>query len=1384
MTPTLRLPLLARLAAVVGGSARPAPPVRAGIGLRPQSPLGLSPSRVRGTAGPPVERRRSRTDGRSGRGSVPAVLSLFALLVLAASAAPVAAQDYEPSEERIDLFDRRQTDLDANVVRTTVFNFGMTGRTSADPSEIPYEWPRNSNRHYIALTGLFAGAEVVGESGEREYIVDVPLRANDSGNDIWSWAAIGGYVNPASEDLGIARSDVPESWPPFWPDKLDAPDDPGWPGSWSGLFGKDVFNADLEVYYKMGDDQYARPTNTYYPDETDRDRRGLGLIAETRVLAWSQVLIDDVVFILHQVTNDSSRDLDKVGVTLWLADLVGGDGDTSDDQPFFDLLLDTAFLADADGRSADPAFEGVEVGAAIAFFLETPGNAVDRIDNDGDGTTAPSASAINERGKTTGEPGGPTITLDLIAGEGDQSGTAGQRLRFDGIDNNRNGLVDEDSSRAQFGTQVGVGFADHIDNDGDGEPGSPVVTQAMIDVAASDRYGRWPANPAADEPVWLIAVGKPYGTGDTPDLGRAFRDNIDNDGDALGGVPDDYLWEPGSPVVTQAMINAAASDAPYYRFRVPDTDVVLYDVKAEDLGSPYADGIDNDGDGATDEGIDEDIDEMIDERRADGIDNDGDWRPALDDVGLDGAQNTADPGEGDGLPTSGAPRDLPGESNIDVTDISESDQIGITNVKFRAAGGVNYQQISDGRLFFDFLVPGQFALLQPGQSPANRDTDLFVSSGIFPLDAGQTESVSFAVILGDVDYGRQPTDIQGRYRDLLTKRQNALEAYEADYRFAQAPICPQVRAVPGDGAVTLYWDDAAEDSFDSFIADLAVPGLNPRDFEGYRVYRSTDAGFLDSRQITDGFGNLSFLRPIAQFDLIDQFEGFHPVAVNGTQFYLGTNRRDPGEAANGLANVFTDSTAVNGTRYYYAVTSYDFGAAAVDIPPTECAISITIGIDGEVTRTGPNVVVVTPSQAAAGLVDGGFEIEQVSGDAAGTISYDIVDPAALEDGHRYRVTFRDTVALGRLNPAGVQTTQDTIQTRSVTLRDLTDGETLFENSLAWRDDVDAPITEGFKLSFDPVPFATIIEDASGWQVPGVRELITTRFQTGGTWRGTRFPADYRLVVGPPGFGTSSEFTVNFGVDLLIPAKPVNVRLFRTDYGEDGRPFEVEASFAFLDIVGPGADLLGVGSAATNRFDADPAATGGQGDTDIIIVLEDIPADRRPGFTPTWQFALDFAAGDDVGRNPQEGDVGLLVTRKPFTSADVYEFTVRGPSFDAERARAALADVRVVPNPYRGASGEFEGPNRFPSGRGDRAVRFVGLPPRATIRIFTPSGRLVRTLEMDQGSNDALTPEMLRTGSISWDLLNEDRLAVSYGVYLYHVEAPGVGETTGTLALIK
>src|SRR5690606_20975275 len=168
--------------------------------------------------------------------------------------------------------------------------------------------------------------------------------------------------------------------------------------------------------------------------------------------------------------------------------------------------------------------------------------------------------------------------------------------------------------------------------------------------AAGDVWNRWPPNPQNDSfmrarngrtIVHLVGVGP-------EDLGLGFKDGIDNDDSCVqptAAYP--YLSEPGSPVITQEIIDAAAAD-PYRRYRVPGTDIILFDVGPEDLGKCYADGVDNDGDGAIDEGIDEGIDEMIDESRFDGIDNDGDWDPLRDDTGLDGVPFTGDPGDGDG----------------------------------------------------------------------------------------------------------------------------------------------------------------------------------------------------------------------------------------------------------------------------------------------------------------------------------------------------------------------------------------------------------------------------------------------------------------------------------------------------------------------------------------------------------------------------------------------------------------------------------------------------------------------------------------------------------------------------------------------------------------
>ena len=227
-------------------------------------------------------------DCASGSSAMKAMCGKAALLALAVLVIAPAAQaqgvidrNHVPSLERTDPLERRRDDIDGNNVRATITNWNQTAE-SGNPADFDYEWPKNTNRRYVALTQLWVGAETTAnagpDAGQPVWLMDVAdFRGNTAGgNTSWTFEPIGGYVNPAGSDLGIAQSDERDSWPPDWPDKRGDVLDPGWRGSWNGFFGKDIFNADQEFFYKAGDDQYDRFRGTYQPDATDPSRFGLG----------------------------------------------------------------------------------------------------------------------------------------------------------------------------------------------------------------------------------------------------------------------------------------------------------------------------------------------------------------------------------------------------------------------------------------------------------------------------------------------------------------------------------------------------------------------------------------------------------------------------------------------------------------------------------------------------------------------------------------------------------------------------------------------------------------------------------------------------------------------------------------------------------------------------------------------------------------------------------------------------------------------------------------------------------------------------------------------------------------------------------------------------
>ena len=111
--------------------------------------------------------------------------------------------------------------------------------------------------------------------------------------------------------------------------------------------------------------------------------------------------------------------------------------------------------------------------------------------------------------------------------------------------------------------------------------------------------------------------------------------------------------------------------------------------------------------------------------------------------------------------------------------------------------------------------------------------------------------------------------------------------------------------------------------------------------------------------------------------------------------------------------------------------------------------------------------------------------------------------------------------------------------------------------------------------------------------------------------------------------------------------------------------------------------------------------------------------------------------------------------KPMYSWDMADIATQTGSQD--QLVNVLDLINVVPNPYKAYS-EYER-NRI-----DSRVKITNLPERCTIKIYSVNGKLIKTFKKDNPSTYQ-----------DWLLVNHKGIAVSSGVYLIHVEVPGIGD---------
>ena len=560
-------------------------------------------------------------------------------------------------------------------------------------------------------------------------------------------------------------------------------------------------------------------------------------------------------------------------------------------------------------------------------------------------------------------------------------------------------------------------------------------------------------------------------------------------------------------------------------------------------------------------------------------------------------------------------------------------------------------------------------------------------------------------------------------RDFFKNRRTVQNIFNADYTFAQPPFTPTLTAVPGDGQVVLSWDTLAIASFDRFSQEF--------DFEGFKLYKGTDILLSDAKGITDVTGEGTFFEAIAQFDLDNGISGPRTVLEGNAVYYMGDDT--------GLQFFYVDEDVTNGITYYYALVAYDRGAGTID--PQENTFRISATQAGNITGFTKNAAVVTPRSLAAGYVEGGTHesLEKVNGGiGTGSMSVRLFQEELADFDTFYRLDLFST-------PDPVNADLYTTSRYQVTR--LSDGEVVF-GPTTWTD-VTPPI-EGFIVSFANDTLAVLDEERTGYvSNPGT---ANESFSTDPTTL-DGFSTGWVANVREDSTGSHAPAAWDYELRWVDPAdslyRPSRVFGFLR---EDIPIFAVNVTKQSP------ADLLIEDRNASGAFDLG----------DDLILFE------RPGGQGArlFRYRIGFSSQGDTAP-PSPGDVLRISVSRPFATGDFFQFSLKPSSIDHDMARSTLEEIAVVPNPYVGASA-YE-PRTQIEGRGERRVQFINLPSQCTIRIFNLRGELIRTLEHDGGTSD---------GAEFWDLRTEDQQDVAFGVYIFHVDAPEIGEHVGKFALIK
>ncbi len=638
---------------------------------------------------------------------------------------------------------------------------------------------------------------------------------------------------------------------------------------------------------------------------------------------------------------------------------------------------------------------------------------------------------------------------------------------------------------------------------------------------------------------------------------------------------------------------------------------------------------------------------------------------------------------------------------------------------------------------------------------ASADRRFMMTTGPFTMAPGDTQEVVAAICVG------QGGDRLKSISALKTVDEQAQIVFDLNFKIPFPPPNPIVHARGYDGAIDLIWSPADVDSnwpeahFQDFIETLGEFYI----FEGYNIYQGESPAGPWNRiatiDQTAGEALHTFTQAVpplvVEGDTVERpwnFQLIYGDVVNSVKGGIETVIQQVGSEAGIVNHMYMERSPLDGAPivnhrpYYFAVTPYSVNVQEVLAEDSVFSGATFLGFNAANLENTIKPITVIPKGSGAVLVD---TATHVSGTSQGMVVVEYLNYTDTEPTD-YAVDFN---ADGSWNL-------------------LREGTEVLSNQDNQSGGYDYRVVDGLMVRvMGPDPGILSIQEtatASGplesgdnvfWSLNSTGDYYVSSDLSGSgddararfNWRGKMVWESWEFRFTDQG----SEY-----YDWLTDEKWADRAPFEIwHYSEDAEEPDRRDIFFIIDDDGSGGWSYGDRMyISETEYPAEPLpqSAGGTG-----YVWDD---DFHLGRVVFNDFSGALTA-------PETGTIVEFQSTIPNTANDRFEFTTKPTgSTDGTVVARTLDNVRVVPNPYYNF-------NPLETDQFDRIIKFTNLPPtECTIKIFNVAGDLVRTLK----KTDIASSEFV------WDVKTHNGLFVASGIYVYYIEAEGIGDTFGKLVV--